>query len=73
MPGEIQNVMAQLEGCERELGMTGRYDTAPERFRYLLAALQCPGDLTLLHSLALRIVGSLPHPSSAIAAGVATG
>ena len=34
-----QNVMAQLEGIERELGVTGRYDTAPERFRYLLAAL----------------------------------
>ena len=34
-----QNVMAQLDGIERKLGVTGRYDTAPERFYHLLEAL----------------------------------
>ena len=39
-PGALhQEVIAQLEGVERELGVTGRYDTAPARFRHLLAAL----------------------------------
>ena len=39
-PGALhQEVMALLDGIERELGVTGRYDTAPARFRHLLAAL----------------------------------
>ena len=39
-PGDLRaNLMEQLEDIEREAGVEGRHDTAPERFRHLLRAL----------------------------------
>ena len=39
-PGRLHtNLMAQLDAVERETGVGSRYETAPERFRHLIAAL----------------------------------
>ena len=39
-PGYLhRNAMAQLDGLGRRAGVTGRYDTAPERFSHLLETL----------------------------------
>ena len=39
-PGYLHvNVMAQLDGIERAMGVPPRYDTAPERFGHLIRAL----------------------------------
>ncbi len=40
-PGDLQaNVAAQLDGMEQDAGVEPRYDTAPERFGYLIKSLR---------------------------------
>ena len=62
--------MAQLEGSERELGVTGRYDTAPERFRYLLEALHRESGqrvAVLVDEYDKPILDALEEPEAALA------
>ena len=68
-PGYLhRNAMAQLDGLGRRAGVTGRYDTAPERFSHLLETLHERGGervVVLIDEYDKPILDALEDPELA--------
>ena len=68
-PGYLhRNAMAQLDGLGRRAGVTGRYDTAPERFSHLLETLHERGGervVVLIDEYDKPILDALDDPELA--------